>query len=184
MEGVTNTVAGYTGNPDATRAPTYDSVCFGDRWVEAVRVTYDDEIISFSDLLDEAWKAQKAKIGSRQYASIIFPRSREEESIAREWMERRNSNSQDGLTPAMMRTTIEQESKFYQAEGYHQNYWGKQRPRFAAIIGCLAISSGILDSVTPESLQQMVATAGNSGALAIALWQLLERKLDAKVVEL
>ena len=42
VEGVTNTVAGYTGNPEATRAPTYDSVCFGDRWVEAVRVTYDD----------------------------------------------------------------------------------------------------------------------------------------------
>ena len=179
-----DTVAGYTGNPEATKAPTYDSVCFGKLWVEAVRVSYDDEKLSYPELLEEAWKAQKAKVGSRQYSSIIFPQSSEEESIAREWIEKRNKNSQDGLTPAMLRTTIEKESKFYQAEGYHQKYWSKQRPRFAAIIGCLAISSGILDSVTPEYLQQMVATAGNTGALAIALWQLLERKLDAKVVEL
>ena len=184
VDGVVDTVVGYTGNPEATRAPTYDSVCFGRQWVEAVRVTYDDEKISYSDLLDEAWKAQKAKIGSRQYSSIIFPHSDEQDATAREWMENRNENSQDSVTPAMMWTTIEPQSTFYQAEGYHQNYWQKQRPRFAAIIALLAISSGVLDSVTPEPLQQTVATAANTGVLAVALWQLLERKLDAKVVKL
>ena len=52
VEGVIDTVAGYTGNPSATKAPTYDSVCFSPNWVEGVRVQYDDEKISYSELLD------------------------------------------------------------------------------------------------------------------------------------
>ena len=46
VKGVVDTVAGYTGNPTANKAPTYDSVCFSRDWVEGVRVKFDDEMIT------------------------------------------------------------------------------------------------------------------------------------------
>merc|ERR1719203_1948934 len=45
--GVLATTVGYTGAPGKKKAPTYDSVCFGREWVEAVRVAYDDEQCSY-----------------------------------------------------------------------------------------------------------------------------------------
>ena len=81
-------------------------------------------------------------------------------------------------------TTIEEISRFFQAEGYHQNYWAKQRPRFAAILGGLAIATGALDPIVPEIYQKSVETGANAGVLALSLYIAFERLFDAKVVEI
>jgi peptide-methionine (S)-S-oxide reductase len=189
VDGVIDTVAGYTGNPSAAasnKAPTYDNVCFGRQsWVEGVRVIYDEDKISYEELLEAFFEAQKPQMGSRQYASIIFPHDAEQDQIAKNWIQENatRARQQDGRTPQM--TSIEAKTKFFQAEGYHQRYWQKQRPRFAAILGLLAIATGIMDPIVPEAYQQTVVTAANSAVLLAGLGILLERKiLDVKVVEL
>jgi methionine-S-sulfoxide reductase len=141
VDGVMDTVAGYTGNPSAKKAPSYKNVCFGREWVEGVRVTYDDKKLSYEDLLEEFFQSQKALLGSRQYASIIFPHDKEQNTIATEWIQANASpQRKDGWMPNW--TSIEPQSQFYQAEGYYQRYWQKQRPRFLAIIGLLAVARG------------------------------------------
>jgi peptide-methionine (S)-S-oxide reductase len=183
VNGVIGTTAGYTGNPNAEEAPTYDNVCFGREWVEGVRVRYDDEKISYEELLEAFFEAQKPKFGSRQYASIIFPHDPEQQKIAIEWIEANKARQRnDGWTPEM--TTVEPLTKFFKAEGYHQRYWQKQRPRFAVIFSTIAVASGALNSFIPENFQSTVETAANSLGIAIALYMIVERKLDAEVVEL
>lgn len=183
VDGVIDTVAGYTGNPSASTAPTYDTVCFGNSWVEGVRVRYEDEQITYEQLLDSFFEAQKPKLGSRQYASIIFPHNEQQQQIATEWMKKTAKEERnDGFLREW--TDIEPLSKFYKAEGYHQNYWQKQRPRFALIFCFLAVATGALDSITPDEYEKTVETFANGSVLAIALVQILERVVDAKVVEL
>jgi peptide-methionine (S)-S-oxide reductase len=183
VDGVIDTVAGYTGNPSASKAPTYDNVCFGQKWVEGVRVMYDDDKISYVELLEAFFETQNPKMGSRQYASVIFSHDAEQDQMARNWIQENVSRArQDGWTPQM--TSVEAKTKFFQAEGYHQRYWQKQRPRLGAIIGLLAIATGILDPIVPEAYQQTVVTAANSAVLLAGVGILLERKIDAKVVEL
>jgi len=182
-DGVTNTVAGYTGNPKATGAPSYDKVCFGREWVEGVRVYYDDDKVTYRELLDAFFEAQEPKLSSRQYASIVFPHDDEQQKVAREWM----TNEKDRVRPdgvPLDFTQMEPLTKFYQAEGYHQRYWAKQRPRFATIVGLCALSTGIIDSYVPANFLSSFHTAANGLTLAISFYVMAERVIDAKVVEL
>lgn len=183
VDGVVDTVAGYTGNPSARKAPKYQNVCYGRQWVEGVRVKYDDDKISYEELLEAFFQAQNPKLGSRQYASIIFPHDDEQSKAAKGWI-KANSDRQrkDGWMPQF--TSVEPLSKFYKAEGYHQNYWQKQRPRFAAIFALLAIATGLLDPIVPEAFQKSVETGANALTLAMAIYIGLERIIDSEVVEL
>lgn len=183
VDGVVSTVAGYTGNPTANKAPTYDSVCFSRDWVEGVRVKYDDEKITYEQLLEAFFESQKPKLGSRQYSSIIFPHDDEQQEIAAKFIQNEGKTQRsDGWMPEW--TAIEPLTKFYQAEGYHQNYWQKQRPRFVVILGLLAVATGVLDPIVPLAFQKTLENAANAAVLVIGLYVALERVLDAKVVEI
>jgi len=185
-DGVIDTVAGYTGNPQAgNTAPTYDNVCFGRQWVEGVRVEYDDEKVSYDQLLDAFFEAQEPQPGSRQYASIIFPHDAEQEQVAKQWLEtgaRENRKRNDGIPVSI--TQVESLSPFFAAEGYHQRYWQKFRPRIAACFALLIVSSGRLDSLVTEDLQSQLHTAANAAVLLGCGYVVLERNIDTKVVEL
>jgi peptide-methionine (S)-S-oxide reductase len=204
-DGVVETIVGYTGHPAYSAAggggaagasssrtatppppPTYDDVCFGRNWVEAVRVRYDDTMISYSQLLDAFFECQEPRWGSRQYASIIFPHTPAQDEIAREWWHRNRDRvrSSDGVAVAAM-TTIEARSPFYMAEQYHQRYWQKMRPRFAAAAVLLTIGSGIADPLlTSAAVQHAVHATANGLVLVGMLAMVLERKFDTKTVEL
>lgn len=213
VEGVVDTICGYTGNdrnPSMSAAaaappppPTYDDVCFGSgRWVEAVRVEYDEATLTYSQLLDAFWDAQDPRPGSRQYASVIFPHDEPQEEIARAWL--RNKQQPQETRPGVREdagvsaskagynygtTTIEAtRTPFYRAERYHQFYWQKMRPRLAGAVLLLAVGSGILDDAVagmPVELQSHELRAGaNLAVLLGMLWILIERKLDARTVEL
>ena len=184
-EGVLDTVAGYTGSPNAQKAPTYESVCFGRQWVEGVRVEYDDTKVSYQELVDAFFEAQQPQLGSRQYASIIFPHDKEQEQVATEWLEkgkREQKKRRDGIPVEI--TQVEPLSPFFRAEGYHQNYWQKFRPRIAAGVVLLILSSGSLDSFIPPDLQSTLHTAANGAILLGCAYVVLERSIDNKVVEL
>ena len=184
VEGVVDTVCGYTGKPVEAGAPppTYDDVCFGRSWVEAVRVEYDESILTYEQLLDAFFEIQVPKVGSRQYGSIIFPHDKNQDVVAREWLSQPRVRASDGLGKAC--TQIEAQTPFFRAEQYHQRYWQKMRPRIAFVMGLLAVSAGVLDGATPAGWQSSVHTGANAIALLGMLWVLLERKIDTKTVEL
>ncbi len=128
--GVSAVESGYIGGelPD----PTYKQVCSGTTGhAEAVRVSFDPEVISLADLLDvfmgthdpSQLNRQGNDVGT-QYRSAIFPlddaqRAEAEGAIAR-WNEEH---------PGTAVTTIEGPAEWYPAEDYHQEYWGGEGQR-------------------------------------------------------
>lgn len=189
VDGVLDTVVGYTGHPDyannpkAKGAPTYDDVCFSREWVEGVRVFYDISRISYPELLEAFFETQEPKLGSRQYGSIIFPANERQKEQAVQWLQdNENRVRKDGVMASW--TDVENASTFYRAENYHQRYWQKTRPRLAALIGLLAVGSGLFDNVIPLSLASEVRTGGNAAALIAMVYIIVERKFDKSSAKL
>lgn len=182
-EGVLETTAGYTGVKDSKGPPTYDSVCYGRDWVEGVRLSFDDSVVSYEELLEDFFENNKSVSGSRQYGSFIFPTDGGQEAVARKWLEagiesRRKNN--DNLE--IRYTKIEKPTKFFKAEEYHQNYWPKLRVRIAVGVSLLALSSG-LGKVVPEYESQLETCTSALFLVGVVL-TFLERKLDKTVVEM
>jgi peptide methionine sulfoxide reductase MsrA len=74
-------------HPLASKTPTHDNACFGQKWVEGVRVIYDDDKISYEELSEAFFVTQNPKMGSRQHASIIFSHDAEQDQIAKNWIQ-------------------------------------------------------------------------------------------------
>lgn len=136
--GVTDVESGYTGGE--TINPTYKQICGGDTGhAEAIRVTFDPEVIGYDDLLDIFFAThdptqlnrQGNDVGT-QYRSAIFPQSPEQEAKARAGIERAN-----GEHGGRVVTTVEPQAHWYPAEDYHQDYWdgeGQRNPYCLALI--------------------------------------------------
>jgi len=128
--GVKSVESGYTGGTVAN--PSYKQVCAGDTGhAEAIRVTFDPDVLSYGDLLDIFFAThdptqlnrQGNDVGT-QYRSAIFPQDAEQERQAREAIERAN-REQGGRVV----TTIEPKAEWYPAEDYHQDYWAGEGQR-------------------------------------------------------
>lgn len=179
--GVLATTVGYTGAPPDKQAPTYDSVCFGRDWVEAVRVAYDDEVLTYEQLLDYFFQYQNPKPGYRQYDSIIFANDGNEEKVANKWKADSASSAKQKRELPYDIVEIEPVSKFYKAEEYHQRYWEKQRLKF--FIGFLLIAgesgayNNLFDGVLGKLEVNGLSFDGICGAVFLlgAAWTLLER---------
>lgn len=136
--GVGHVQSGYIGGtvPD----PDYRQVCGGATGhAEAVRVTFDPEVISYDDILDIFFAThdptqldrQGADVGT-QYRSAIFPHSAEQEEAARAAIARAQAEWDRPIV-----TTIEPLSAWYPAEDYHQDYFerdGGRNPYCQAVI--------------------------------------------------
>ena len=93
LPGVISTQVGYTGGKIAN--PTYQAVSAAIPYAEAVRVTYDANVVSLPDLLDVFFDAhdpttlnrQGGDVGT-QYRSAIFFANEEERAIAEEAIEK------------------------------------------------------------------------------------------------
>lgn len=183
VPGVVDTVVGYTGKAEVSKPPTYESVCYSRDWVEGVRVRYDDDEITYDQLLDAYFEAQEPQLGSRQYASIIFPHDTEQEKAAQQWLERNAGRQRsDGFMAQW--TQIEPLRFFYRAENYHQEYWQKTRPRIATMLFLLAASTSIFDNIIPQAYLSTFHSGCSAAVLFGLLYVVLERTLDAKVVKL
>ena len=136
--GVTAVESGYIGGD--TAHPTYKEVCSGNTGhAEAIKVTYDPDIISLAEIYDvflgthdpTQLNRQGNDVGT-QYRSAIFftddvEREEAEAAIGR-W------NAEHG---AMAVTTLEEAGEWYPAEDYHQEYWegeGQRNPYCLATI--------------------------------------------------
>ena len=128
--GVERVESGYIGGQVAD--PTYRQVCDGNTGhAEAVRVTFDPQVIALDDILDIFFAThdptqlnrQGNDVGT-QYRSAIFPHSPEQEQAARAAMARWEAEHGGRVV-----TTIEPLSTWYPAEDYHQDYFDREGGR-------------------------------------------------------
>ena len=137
--GVSEVESGYIGGTVAN--PSYKQVCSGSTGhAEAIRVTYDADVLSYGDLLDvfmgthdpTQLNRQGNDVGT-QYRSAIFPQDETQRAEAEAAIARWN----DEHPGQRAVTTIEDASQWYPAEGYHQEYWegeGQRNPYCLATI--------------------------------------------------
>ena len=130
LDGVIEAVSGYTGG--RTKNPTYKSVSFTETGhFEAVDVTYDPAIVSYTELLDYFWRhidvtdpnGQFCDKGS-SYRSAVFP----DESQFAIAEQSKNDIAVSKPFDGPVTTDIIPLSEFYVAEDYHQDYY-KKNPR-------------------------------------------------------
>ncbi|MCU0608599.1 MAG: bifunctional methionine sulfoxide reductase B/A protein [Chitinispirillaceae bacterium] len=134
VRGVVKTTVGYTGGK--TVNPTYPQVCSGTSGhAEAVRVTFDPNIIPFDRLLDFFWKMHDPTTLNRQgpdhgeqYRSAIFYKNSEQKQAAE--LSIKNLEASRELKNKVV-TEITPETDFYPAEEYHQDYFAKHPDKAA-----------------------------------------------------
>ena len=136
--GVESAESGYIGGHVAN--PTYKQVCGGDTGhAEAIRIGFDPEQLKLADLLDIFFATHDATTLNRQgndvgtqYRSAMFPADDAQKAEMEAALERAQADS-----PKPIVTTIEPMDKWYEAEGYHQDYWetsGRSNPYCMAVI--------------------------------------------------
>ncbi|MFC1689428.1 peptide-methionine (S)-S-oxide reductase MsrA [Pseudomonadota bacterium] len=128
VEGVVDAVSGYMGG--RLDNPTYKQVCGGDTGhAEAVQVTYDDEQLSYEELLDVFFAMHNPTTLNRQgpdfgsqYRSAIYWYGDEQKAAAEQKIRDLDAS---GKWPNPVVTEVEQAPEFWRAEEYHQRYFEK-----------------------------------------------------------
>lgn len=131
LPGVIETESGYTGG--SVSNPTYEQVSSGTTGhVEAMRVVYDPQKISFEKLLEVFWRNIDPTDGGGQfcdrgpqYRSAIFFADPEEEALAK-----RDKARLEESMGMRIATEILPGAEFYSAEEYHQDYYKKNPLRY------------------------------------------------------
>jgi len=154
-------------------------------------VAYDDELVSYNQLLDYFFQLQKPAY-SRQYASIIFVNDATEAKDAKQWKKESVSSGKqergDNLSYDVV--DIESASPFFRAEEYHQRYWEKQRLRLLLGLTLIAGESGAYNEFFDGALGKVeifglsFESACGAFFFVSAAWLLLERLIARDVQEL
>ena len=126
-DGVMKTRVGYAGGH--TENPSYEDVCSHTTGhAEVVEVSYDDEQLSYDDLLEVFWgkhdptqlNRQGWDIGDQYRSVVFFHDDEQQETALRSKTEEQAHHSQPVVTQ------IEPAQTFYEAEDYHQQYLEKR----------------------------------------------------------
>ena len=133
LNGVISAASGYIGGH--LKNPNYKQVSAGGTGhTEAVQVIFDDQKVSYSELVEYFWKTiDPTDAGGQfcdrgqQYRSEIFYQSEEQRSIAEA---SKNALAASGLLKAEIATQLTPSSRFYPAEDYHQDYYLKNPVRY------------------------------------------------------
>ncbi len=127
--GIIKVISGYTGGDLPN--PTYEQVC-SDRTghYEAVQITFDPTIISYSEILTTFWQSidptdAGGQFGDRgsSYQTAIFYHSEAQKQQAEQSKQELQVNGPFGGRPIV--TPILSAKPFYPAETYHQDYYKK-----------------------------------------------------------
>jgi len=130
VKGVQSVESGYAGGH--VENPSYKEVCTGRTGhAEVVRVTFDDDVVSYRDLLNVFFgihdpttlNRQGADVGT-QYRSAIFYHDEEQKKIAEEVIKDLEAQK---IFDRPIVTTLEKMEAFYIAEDYHQEYFVNNR---------------------------------------------------------
>jgi len=124
VKGVKEAVSGYSGGTQSN--PTYKQVSYGQtNHAEAVEVFYDPKVVSFRNLVlvffgsqDPTTLNRQGPDRGRQYRSIAFYQNDDQKKIIEDIISELNDTVYDGAIV----TQVLPFQKFWEAEGYHQNY--------------------------------------------------------------
>jgi peptide-methionine (S)-S-oxide reductase len=125
VRGVKKVVSGYSGGRRPN--PTYEQVCTGvSGHAEVVEIEFDENIISFEELLDIFFdihdptqlNRQGNDVGT-QYRSVIFYIDENQKEIAQKKIDELKNK---GINVVTELSALE---VFYPAEKYHQNYYNQ-----------------------------------------------------------
>lgn len=131
LNGIKEVFAGYAnGNTNSATYEDYAQKGF----VEAVQITYDPSVISYSKLLDVFWRqinptdadGQFVDRGP-QYRSAIFYENDEQKAVAEK---SKDALAKSGRYDKPVVTQITKLTNFYKAEDYHQDYYKKNPLRY------------------------------------------------------
>lgn len=123
--GVGDVISGYSGGKE--KNPTYEEVGSGRTGhAESIEFAYDSSVISFPSLLKVFFASQdptqvngQGPDHGSQYRSIIFYRNEAEKRMAENYISELNAS---GKYKKPIATEVLPYTKFWPAEGYHQDY--------------------------------------------------------------
>lgn len=127
VKGVISVVSGYAGGKRPN--PNYEMICTGvSGYAEIVDISFDDEVITLSELLDiffvihnpTTLNAQGADKGT-QYRSVVYYANEQEKEIIDDAIYRNQKNYEDPIVTEVSPLP----EKVYPAEAYHQNYYAQ-----------------------------------------------------------
>jgi methionine-S-sulfoxide reductase len=126
LKGVEKVESGYMGG--AVANPTYRQVCTGTTGhAEVVRVTFDEDVLGFPELLDVFFAVhdpttlnQQGNDTGTQYRSAIFYTSEEQKNDAERAIREAAAHWRDPIV-----TELNPAGALYVAEDYHQNYFNE-----------------------------------------------------------
>lgn len=126
LKGVESVVSGYMGG--ATANPSYEQVCSGRTGhAEVVQIAFDPAVVSFKEILevffvmhDPTTLNQQGNDAGTQYRSVIFYHSPGQKVQAEQVINNLNGAH---IWSLPIVTDVAPAQTFYQAEGYHQEYF-------------------------------------------------------------
>ena len=126
LKGVEKVESGYMGGGVAN--PTYRHVCTGTTGhAEVVRVTFDEDVLGFPELLDVFFAVHDPTTLNRQgndtgtqYRSAIFYTSEDQKNDAERAIREAAAHWRDPIV-----TELNPAGALYVAEDYHQNYFNE-----------------------------------------------------------
>lgn len=140
INGVEQAISGFAGGN--VENPTYRQVCDTDtNHAEVVEIIFDNEVISYNELLEIFWNIHNPTQLNRQgndvgtqYRSSIFFTSDEQKKQAEDSLKIFDNGT---LYEDKFVTTIEPLDKFWPAEDYHQGYYNENpdQPYCSAVVG-------------------------------------------------
>lgn len=139
LEGVVNVLPGYSGGQ--IKNPSYKEVCLGTTGhAEVARVEYNEELISFEELLEVFWFVHNPSTLNRQgndigeqYRSVIYYHDEQQKELSEKYKEQLNES---GAWENPVVTEISPLINFYPAENYHHNYFqnNPDQPYCASVV--------------------------------------------------
>ncbi len=133
VPGVLETVSGFIGG--TTEDPSYKQVVQGGTGhLEAVRITYDPDVVSYVQLLNILWRSIDPTDDGGQfcdrgepYTTAIFAVNAEQKGLAEQSKTELNAAQ---VLSAPIVTSVRDAGTFYEAEDYHQDYYKKNPVRY------------------------------------------------------
>ncbi len=130
LEGVLKVMPGYIGGQ--TSNPTYNEICKGTTGhAEAIKITFDSQIISFGELLEVFFATHDPTTLNRQgndigtqYRSEVFYTNENQKADAHKYIELLNNKFTFGKPIVTM---VSEASTFFNAEDYHHNYYNQNK---------------------------------------------------------
>ena len=128
LNGVVDVKPGYSGGH--IKNPSYKEVCTGNTGhAEVIQITFDPQIVSFSDILEVFFMTHDPTTLNRQgndvgtqYRSAIFYHSESQKEIAEKVIRLFN---EEKVYNRPIVTEVTPFTKFYPAENYHVDYFEK-----------------------------------------------------------